>query len=194
MLFIKKGIFFSDFTLNLDVLLDTIYWAIKSNKTTLDAIKKSMRDLIASSDGYQSTISNIYSLLPKEANWDKTIECNKECSDLKNDIQKQIFMKSLLSSLHDLKLGTFLRQVYLLHDVHCHQCSKIEQMTCLEIGNSNCNNGTVNLTSIFEKMKFAFNSATSGDVLKLQQKLSEANLTYTLSTIASGEDQVATLE
>ena len=73
-------------------------------------------------------------------------------------------------------------------------CLKIEQMTCLEIGNWNCNNGTVNLTSIFEKMKFAFNSATSGDVLKLKQKLSEANLTYTLSTIATGEDQVAILE
>ena len=158
----------------------------------MDTIENLARNLIGRSDGKQSTISKIYNLLTKENNWNKKETCNEECSDMKNKIQKQIFMKNLLSSLHKMKLGTFLRQVNKIHDISCQYCSKIEQITCLEIGNSNCNNGTVNLTSILEKMKFAYNSATSGDVLKLQQKLSESNFTYTLSTIVTGEDEVAT--
>ena len=63
-------------------------------------------------------------------------------------------------------------------------------MTCLENGNKHCNNGTISLIGIMEKMKFAYHSATSKDVLKLQQKLLEANFTYKLSPIATGENEV----
>ena len=153
-------------------------------------MKNFARDLIGRSDGNQSTISRIYHLLPKETNWNNAIECDKECSDLKNDIQKQIFMKNLLSSLHKMKLGTFIRQFNELLEVPCQHCSKIEQMTCLEIGNMNCNNGTVNLMGIFEKMKFAYRSGTSEDITNWLRKLSKANFTYKMSTIATGEYEV----
>ena len=153
--------------------LNAIYWAIMTNKTDFDALEYISIDLIGRSNGNQSTISNIYSLLPKETNWNKTIECNKECSDMKNDIQKQIFMKHLLSSLHEMKLGTFLRQFAVLRDSH----SQI-----------------VDSMDILEKMKFGYRSANSKDVLKLHQKLSEANFTYKLSTVATGEDEVIILE
>ena len=67
-------------------------------------------DLIGRASGNESTISNIYHLQPKETNWNITIACNKECSDMKNKIQIKIFMKNLLSSLGQMKLGTFIRQ------------------------------------------------------------------------------------
>ena len=153
--------------------LNYIYWSIKTNKTNFDTMENLLRDLIGRSNGNQSTISNIYSLLPKETNWNKTVECNEECSDMKNNIQKQIFMKHLLSSLHEMKLGTFLRQFAVLHDSH----SQI-----------------VDSMDILEKMKFGYRSANSKDVLKLHQKLSEANFTYKLSTVATGEDEVIILE
>ena len=189
------------FTLNLDGILDsyelnTIYWAVLSNKTNLNAMDDVALDLMGRSDGNLSSISNIYSLLPKETNWNKTTACDKKCSDMKNDIQKQIFIKHALSSIHNVKLGTFLRQINVLSGsyIPCQHCPNIEKMTCLEIGNMNCNNGTVNLKSIMEKMKFAYYSATPEDVLKLQQKLSNANFTYKLSTIVNGDEEVIILE
>ena len=113
---------------------------------------------------------------------------------MKNSIQKQ--MKNLLSSLHKMKLGTFLRQMTWIFESSnppsriSNSLKKMEELTCLEFGNDNCNNGTVNLIGIMEKMKFAYHSTTSKDLLKMQQKLTEANFTYKLSNIAIGEDEV----
>ena len=158
--------------------LNAIYWAIKTNKTELNAIENLTLDLIGRSDGNQSTISNIYSLIPKEINWNKTVECNEECSVMKNNIQKQIFLKHLFSSLHKMKLGTFVRQFYDFDELEFDDpYSQI-----------------VDSMDILEKMKFGYRSATSKDVLKLHQQLSEANFTYKLSTIATGEDEVIILE
>ena len=189
--------------MHLDKLLDTyelnnVYWAIKSNKTDLSSMENRIVDLIGRSDGKQSTISRLYDLLPKETNWNMKVTCNKECSDLKNRIQKQVFMKNLLSSLHEMRLGTFLRQAtrifqyfyYYIHRQSSNIFRKIEELTCLEFGNDNCNNGTVDLMGVMEKMKFAYYSATSKDLMKMQQKLLEANFTYKLSNIVIEEDEV----
>ena len=91
-------------------------------------------------------------------------------------------MKHLLSSLHKMKLGTFLRQFYGFKDLDDFD------------GFDDSYSQIVDSMDILEKMKFGYRSATSKDVLKLHQQLSEANFTYKLSTIATGEDEVIILE
>ena len=158
----------------------------------MGSINNTIVDLIGRSDGKQSTISKIYNFLPKETYWNKKVTCNEKCSDMKNSIQQQIFMKNLLSSMDKMKLGTFRRQMPWIFKSNSNLqfIEKIGEVTCLEFGNDNCNNGTVNLMGIMEKMKFAYHSATSKDLMKMQQKLSEANFTYKLNNIAIGEDEV----
>ena len=53
-------------------------------------------------------LDNLYNMLPKE--YDGSTECDKNCSESKQEIIKRFLMADVMASLSEVKLGTLIRQ------------------------------------------------------------------------------------
>ena len=87
--------------------------------------------------------------------------CGIDCVELNKDIEKVLFMRVPLASLHNMKLGTLLRQHFnlrwdgmnLMLSSGCKNCKELEEKICLQNGNKFCHGGKVNMTEIMKSMK-----------------------------------------
>ena len=101
-----------------------------------------------STEKNESSILQIDDLLPT---CDQIMDCDYECSNMKNEIQKRIFLKYPLANLNEMKLGTLSRQMFpSTMDFSkargfrtCFHCDKIAQEICLENGNIDCKEGAM---------------------------------------------------
>ena len=152
----------------------------------LQAIDTVAINLIGRSTGDNPQILSIYDHVPKEPNKIETLPCKIDCLQLKKEIKKELFMRVPLSDLHQIKLGTLLRQYFNLKwdgidlslNLSCENCNEIAQIICLQIGHISCKGGQVNMTSIMESMKILFHLATSKDFRLQSQKLLDAGFKW----------------
>lgn len=164
---------------------------MKDQNKNLASLDWSIINLVGRSDTKnESAILQVYDHLPK---CNQIMDCDIDCSNMKNEIQKRIFMKHPLANVDEMKVGTLIRQMFpKTMDFSkargfrtCFHCDKIAQEICLENGNVDCKDGAIDMTGIMEKMKFAYHSATFKDVMGLQEKLVGSNITYSMNVFRS---------
>ena len=137
-----------------------------------------LADQLGRSEGNQSTIFNLYRQLPKDSNWNLTSVCNKECSDIKNCIQHLFLLRNPFSSLHNVKLGTLLRQF----EIYGQSRAKLFLSSWFNYDWIDQN--------VMETMKFAFHAAQFKDFLILQEKMEKTNITFTWNIPSFSSDMV----
>ena len=134
------------------------------NSCNIGAIQNIATNLIGRSKGNQPSILSLYDHIPKQVKKESNINmlpCGIDCVGLKQDIEKELFMRVPLASLHNMKLGTLLRQHFnlrwdgmnLMLSSGCKNCKELEEKICLQNGNKFCHGGKVNMTEIMKSMK-----------------------------------------
>ena len=164
------------------------------NSCNIRAIQNIATNLIGRSKGNQPSILSLYDHIPKLVKKESNINmlpCGIDCVGLKQDIEKELFMRVPLASLHNMKLGTLLRQHFNLRwdgmnltlSSGCKNCEELEEKICLQNGNKFCHGGKVNMTEVMKSMKILFNLATPTDMKLLSDKVMKASFTWKTVTI-----------
>ena len=162
---------------------------MNSNSCNIRDIQNIARNLIGRSEGDQPAILSLYDHIPKHSKKEdksKTLPCGIECLELKKNIEKELFMRVPLASLHNIKLGTLLRQHFNLKwdgmnltlSSGCKNCQELARKICLQNGNQFCNGGKVNMTEVMATMKILFHLATPRDLTFLTEKVMKAGFTW----------------
>ena len=164
------------------------------NSCNVRAIQNIATNLVGRSKGNQPSILNLYDHIPKQSKKDdntKALPCGIDCIGLKKTIEKELFMRVPLASLHNMKLGTLLRQHFNLKwdgmnltlSSECKNCQELAEKICLQNGNQFCNGGKVNMTEVMATMKILFHLATPRDLTFLTEKVMKASFTWKTVTI-----------
>ena len=164
------------------------------NSCNTRAIQNIATNLIGRSKGNQPSILSLYDHIPKQVKKESNINmmpCGIDCVGLKQDIEKVLFMRVPLASLHNMKLGTLLRQHFNLRwdgmnltlSSGCKNCKELEEKICLQNGNKFCHGRKANMTEVMKSMKILFNLATPTDMKWLSDKVMKASFTWKTVTI-----------
>ena len=159
------------------------------NSCNIRAIQNIATNLIGRSKGNQPSILSLYGHIPKQVKKESNINmmpCGIDCVELNKDIEKVLFMRVPLASLHNIKLGTLLRQHFDLRwdgmnltlNSGCKNCKTLANTICLQNGNKLCHGGKVNMTEVMESMNILFHLATPKDLTFLTDKMMKARFTW----------------
>ena len=164
------------------------------NSCNIRAIQNIATNLIGRSKGNQPSILSVYDHIPKQLKKESNnnnLPCGIDCVGLKQDIEKVLFMRVPLASMHNMKLGTLLRQHFNLRwdgmnltlSSGCKNCEELAKNICLQDGNEFCRGGKFNMTEVMETMKILFHLVTPRDLKLLSNKVMNASFTWKTVTI-----------
>ena len=152
-------------------------------------VKDIAKSLIGRTKGNHPSILSLYDHITKQSRKESNIymqPCGIDCLALKKTIEKELFMRIPLASLHNMNLGTLLRQHFNLRwdgikltlSSGCKNCEKLAKKICLQNGNKFCQGGKVNITEVMKSMKILFHLATPRDLTYLTEKVMKASFTW----------------
>ena len=152
-------------------------------------VKDIAKNLVGRTKGNHPSILSLYDHITKQSKKESNINmlpCGLDCLALKKTIEKELFMRIPLASLHNIKLGTLLRQHFdlkwdgmnLTLSSGCKNCQELAEKICLQNGNQFCNGGKVNMTEVMATMKILFHLATPRDLTFLTEKVLKASFTW----------------